>query len=266
MIIDFHTHIFPDSMAEKTISKLSSRIHENPYTNATLDGLKASMKEAGVDYSVVLPVVTRPEQFDTVNKFAASITGKDGIFSFGGIHPKTKNMREEINRIVELGLKGIKLHPDFQDTYIDEKENVELITYALQKGLNIVIHAGVDSELSNPVYCPPERSIKMIREVEQYVSTERIVLAHTGGLLMMDEVEEFLVGTNVHFDISFSRKAMRQEQMLRIIKNHGVDKILLGSDSPWDGQKETVEYVKSLPLSDNEKNRILGENAKRLLF
>lgn len=266
MIIDFHTHIFPDNIAEKTIMKLSSLIHEKPYTNGTLQELKTSMKKAGVDYSVVLPVVTRPEQFRTVNQFAADITGKDGILSFGGLHPKSERIKEELDDIAGLGLKGIKLHPDFQGMFIDDKRYIELITYALQKGLMVVIHAGVDEGLPDPVHCPPDKAAYMIEQVGRYVSTEKIVLAHTGGLHMYNEVEKFLVGKDVYFDISFSRIDISKEQITRIIQNHGADKILFGSDSPWDGQKECVEYVNTLSITETEKQKILGGNAKELLF
>lgn len=266
MIIDFHTHIFPDSIAEKTISKLSSLIHEKPYTNGTLHDLKASMKEAEVAYSVVLPVVTKPEQFKTVNKFAADITGKEGIISFGGVHPKSDNVKAEIDRIVELGLKGIKLHPDFQDMFIDDPRYIELITYVLQKGLIVIIHAGVDAGLPNPVHCPPDKAAHMIEQVGKHVSTEKIILAHTGGLHMYDEVEQYLVGKDIYLDTSFSRMEIPEEQMVRIIQNHGTDRILYGSDSPWDGQKESVEYIKLLPIEEEEKLKILGKNAHRLLF
>lgn len=265
MIIDFHTHIFPDSIAEKTISKLSGMIDQHPYTDATLEGLKRSMKESGVDCSIVLPVVTRPAQFESVNAYAVEISKEPGILSFGGVHPKSENVRGEIDRIVELGLKGIKLHPDFQDTFIEEPCYIELIAYALERGLMVSIHAGKDEGLPNPIHCPPDKALYMIQEVQKRVSTERLILAHTGGHCQWDEVEEYLVGQNIFMDISFSRSEIDKEQLTRIIKNHGADRILFGSDSPWDGQKETIDLINSLDLSEEEKEYILGGNAKMLL-
>ncbi|SES78595.1 amidohydrolase family protein [[Clostridium] polysaccharolyticum] len=265
MIIDFHTHIFPDTIAKKTISKLGSMIAQHPYTDATADGLLRSMKEAGVDYSVVLPVVTRPAQFQTVNAFAAEVTKRKGIISFGGLHPKTADYKAELDYIAELGLKGIKLHPDFQDTFIDECCYIDLITYALEKKLIVSIHAGKDEGLPEVVHCPPKRALIMIQEVQKRASTDKLILAHTGGFAMWDAVEKYLAGQNLYMDISFSRKEISKEQMVRIIQNHGADRILFGSDSPWDGQKETLEYVRSLGITEEEKKCILGENAKTLL-
>lgn len=265
MIVDFHTHIFPDSIAEKTISKLSGLIGQEPYTDATLEGLQQSMKDAGVDYSVVLPVVTRPAQFETVNAYAAEISKNPGILSFGGVHPKSECYREEIDKIVELGLKGIKLHPDFQDTYIEEPCYIDLIAYALEKDLIVTIHTGMDEGLPEPVHCPPDKTLYMIQEVQKRVSTRKLVLAHTGGHTMWDEVEEYLVGQDVYMDISFSRSEIEPEQMVRIIGEHGADRILFGSDSPWDGQPETIAYVRSLNITDEEKELILGLNGAKLL-
>lgn len=265
MIIDFHTHIFPDTIAKKTISKLGSMINQQPYTDATADGLLRSMKEAGVDYSVVLPVVTRPAQFKNVNAFAAEVSKRKGIISFGGLHPKTEDYKGELDHIAALGLKGIKLHPDFQDTFIDESCYIDLIAYALEKNLIVSVHAGRDEGLPEVVHCPPERAFIMIQEVQKRISTDKLILAHTGGFAMWDAVEEYLVGQNLYMDISFSKNEISKDQMVRIIQNHGVDRILFGSDSPWDGQQETLEYIRSLGITEEEKQYILGENAKRLL-
>ena len=106
----------------------------------------------------------------------------------------------------------------------------------------------------------------MIKKVQERVDTEKLILAHTGGHLMWDEVENYLLGEKVFLDISVSRKEISIEQMVRIIKAHGADRILFGSDSPWDGQLETIEYVKSLPISKEEADKILGENAKKKFF
>lgn len=265
MIVDFHTHIFPDSIAEKTISKLSGLIGQKPYTDATLKGLQQSMKDAGVDYSVVLPVVTRPAQFETVNAYAVEVSKNPGILSFGGVHPKSESYRDEIDKIVELGLKGIKLHPDFQDTFIEEPCYIDLIAYALERELIVTIHAGRDEGLPEPVHCPPDKTLYMIQEVQKRVSTRKLILAHTGGHTMWDEVEEYLVGQDVYMDISYSRSEIALEQMVRIMKTHGADRILFGSDSPWDGQLETIQFVKSLDITGEEKKFILGLNGARLL-
>jgi predicted TIM-barrel fold metal-dependent hydrolase len=263
MIIDFHTHIFPDKIAEKSLSALQDVSSIKAFTNGTLDGLKSSMLESNIDISVVLPVVTRPAQFDTVNSFAAEVTGRDGIISFGGIHPDTEDYIEKLDQIKGLGLPGIKLHPDYQDTFIDDPKNVQIIQYAVKLGLMVIIHAGLDIGLPDPVHCPPERTANMLRQIED--ESAKIILAHMGGYDLWDAVEEFLVGRNIILDTSYCFGKMSDEQFVRIVRNHGADRILFASDSPWGGQKESLEYIKKLDFTEEEIERILYRNAAELL-
>ena len=263
MIIDFHTHIFPDRIAKKTIEFLETEGHIKAFTDGTLEGLKRSMKESGIDRSVVLPVVTRPEQFESVNTYAAEITGREGIISFGGIHPDTEDYKDKLLRIKELRLLGIKLHPDYQNTFIDEPKMIRIIDYATELGLIVLIHAGLDIGLPDPVHCSPERIVNMLEQIK--CNEAKIVLAHTGGYERWDEVEEHLVGKNVYFDISFSLGKISDEQFLRIVNNHGADRILFASDSPWAGQEETYEHLRKLPFTEEEMERILWQNAEELL-
>lgn len=263
MIIDFHTHIFPDNIAERTIKLLENESNSKAFTNGTLDALKKSMKEAGIDISVVVPVVTRPSQFDTINSFAAAISGRDGIISFGGIHPDCEDCAQKLRRIKDLGLKGIKLHPDYQKTFIDDPKMVNLIKQAVLLDLTVVIHAGLDIGLPDPVHCPPERTANMLKQVD--CKNARIVLAHMGGYAMWDDVEKYLVGKNVWFDTSFCLGKIDDGQFIRIIKNHGIRRILFATDSPWDGQKQALEYLRGLQLTEDELEFILCKNAQNLL-
>ena len=89
MITDFHTHIYPDKIAEKTISILKKQapVVQN-FSDGTISGLRKSMRQSGIGKAVILPVATRKGQFDTINRFAAEINSScDDLISFGGIHP-----------------------------------------------------------------------------------------------------------------------------------------------------------------------------------
>lgn len=266
MIIDFHTHIFPEKIVAHTIETLEKNANIKAAANGTLDGLRASMKQDNIDYSVVLPVATKPSQFDSINKYAASINNTDGILSFGGIHPDNDNISEKLAYIKSLGLKGIKLHPDYQYTYIDDDRYLEIIQECIRLDLCCVIHSGLDVGLPTPIHCPPDRAYIMLQKVLQNCNKDsKIVLAHVGGYLQWRLVEELLVGENVYFDLAFCINKIETEQLIRIIRNHGSDRILYATDSPWSGQKEMVDYVKSLPLSDADMDNILYKNAVRLL-
>lgn len=266
MIIDFHTHIFPEKIASKTIATLEARSHMTAFTDGTLNGLCHSMEEANVNYSVVLPVVTKPSQFEHINTHSAHINNQNGILAFGGIHPD--NDWECLSQIKSLGLRGIKLHPDYQDAYIDDPRYIKIITHAIELGLIIVIHAGQDIGLPNPIHCSPEASHRMINQVKEHcnLSDAHIVLAHMGGWKQWDAVEELLVGQPIYLDTSFSFGTISDQQAVRIMKNHGIERILFATDSPWSSQKETIAHINSLPLTQSEKNCIFYQNAQHLLF
>lgn len=264
MFIDFHTHIFPDKIAAAAINELSQRCGNLPFTNGTLDGLLASMKSGGIDLSVILPVVTNPKQFDSINRFAQELNSVDGIISFGGIHPDCENIEQMLDFIKELGLKGIKIHPDYQKTFIDNPKYVEIISHCIRIGLYVVTHSGLDVGYPDPVHCTPDRILNLLSLLPPH-NEPRLILAHTGAFDMWDEVEEKLVGQNVYFDLAYCLDKLNEEQLTRIIRAHGSDKILFATDSPWSGQKEFVEIFNSLPLSPQEKNNISHKNAMKIL-
>ena len=123
MVIDFHTHTFPDAIAASTLQKLSGVSHSRPFTDGTATGLRVSMAAASVDLSVVLPVATSPRQVRHINVAAArnnERAGETGLFSFGCIHPDCENWREELDCIAEWGLKGVKVHPVYQGVDLDD--------------------------------------------------------------------------------------------------------------------------------------------------
>jgi len=226
------------------------------------------MKEAGVNISVILPVITKPEQFASMNAYARKITPDTfdkntygQILSFGAVHPYSLDYKAQLREVKEMGLKGIKIHPDYLGIMIDDPKMMRLIDEASSLGLIMSVHAGIDVGLPDKVHCPPERSRKVIDAVRP----EKFILAHTGGWKQWDQAEALLVGENVYLDVSVSGDFMPEEQMKRIIENHGADKILFATDSPWGGQKQGIEYVKSLKLDKESEEKILWKNAADLL-
>lgn len=272
MIIDFHTHVFPEAIADKTIAYMENLQEDvQSHIRGTIDALRASMEEAGVDVSVVLPVATKPKQFQSINAFAKEISKLPGIISFGGIHPASENWKEEIDELVKEGFVGIKLHPDYQKEFVDGEKTIQLTKYAINQGLHVVFHAGVDVGYPEPVHGSPKAFRTMLDALDLDGEGARggkgkIILAHTGGYMLWDDVEKYLVGQNVYFDLAYSLGKIEDEQLVRIIRNHGVDRILFATDSPWDGQKEDVSYLKAMKtLKDEEKEMIFEKNACMLL-
>ena len=267
MIIDFHTHNFPDKIAASVIAKLESTGSMKASTDGTLDGLKKSMHKAGIDISVVLPVITSPKQFDSVNRYAAETNGKDGIISFGGIHPDNEDIEDKLNYIKSLGLAGIKIHPDYQGVYIDDERYIRIISYAVSIGLYVTTHAGFDPAFPDIIRCTPERALNMLDKV--YGGKEpdkpRIILAHLGSLDETNKVIDMIAGKNVYLDTAVMLDRLPEEKILRLIRKHGTDKILFATDCPWADQTKFVNIINSLNLTDTERELITHKNALCIL-
>ena len=259
-MIDFHTHIFPDQIAEKTIPHLAEVCKTEPFTDGKKDGLFHSTEEAGLECSIVLPVVTAPKQFDSIHRFALQFL-EGRLISFGGIHPEHDDYKEKLRWIKAQGFKGIKLHPDYQGAYFNDIRYKRIISYASEQDLVVLTHAGLDPLCPDDIHCTPQ----MVAEVLDEVRPSKLVLAHMGGNEMADEVEQYLVGRDVYFDTSYVLDKMDVQQFIRMVKNHGADKILFASDSPWAGQKEFVDYFRQMSLTEDEKKMIGNQNAKKIL-
>ncbi len=275
MITDFHTHIYPDKIAEKTISILKKQapVVQN-FSDGTISGLRKSMRQSGIGKAVILPVATRKGQFDTINRFAAEINSScDDLISFGGIHPDDDDPEEKLKFLKDSGFRGIKIHPDYTGTFIDDPRYIRIITGCARLGLTVVTHAGVDPAF-DVIHCPPEKGRAVLDAVmkETGVKEPFMVFAHLGGIIMHEEVKKHLLGSCCYLDISCSFAALgsfcdtTDEQVVGVIKKHGADKILFATDSPWNYQKEYVDHFKALEgLTDKEKNMILFSNAEKLL-
>lgn len=275
MVVDFHTHIFPDKIANQTVAALAQKSSAvlseagilNPYTTGSVASLLEEMKRSDVDLSVALPVVTNPKQFTSIARFAQMINeqyykDQKGVLSFGGVHPESANYKEELRELKRMGIKGIKLHPDYQGpVYFNDIRYKRIVDEASNQDMIIVVHAGVDVGLPEPVHCPVEMSYEILKEVQP----PKMVLAHLGGWLQWDQVEELLVGQDVYMDLAVAFDYCSDEQIARIIENHGAERILFATDSPWTGQKESIERLDKLMLKSNARERILYQNALELL-
>lgn len=279
MIIDIHTHIFPDKIADSTLKILSGKSHTQPFTNGTLDGLLNSMKHFHVDVSIILPVATKPEQVTKINDNAAHINEKfsdTGIISFASIHPDFEKFRAELSRVKNLGFKGLKIHPVYQNTNLDDKKFLRIFDRAAELDLIVITHAGLDIGFPGKINCTP----KMARHVVEEIGAFKFILAHMGGWKSWDEVADELSGVNVFLDTAFSTgkipnsydyystdevQMLDAKKFMKLYKIFGADKILFGTDSPWDSQGTTIDFINALPIDDADKNKIFSGNAKKLL-
>lgn len=263
MVIDFHTHVFPEKMVAGAVKTLEEKSGVPAKTNGCIDGLLASMEKARVSRSIVLPVVTAPKQFSGINRFAASINEEysDCLTSFGGIHPDSEDYKGQLKFLRDEGFVGIKLHPDYQGVMFNDIRYKRIVDYASELDMIIQVHAGVDIGLPEPVHCTPKMALEVISET----GAKKLVLAHFGGWKLWDEVEESLAGRDVYFDTAFIEDYIEKSQFERIVRAHGADKVLFATDSPWSGQKETIDWINACDLDDETKEKIFYKNARKLL-
>lgn len=261
MVIDFHTHAFPSKIAEKAIEKLSFASGGLiPQTKGTLESLKTEMKKDGVDISVVLGIATNPGQQHNVNDFAAEINKDGNIVAFGSVHPDAPDALEELERIKALGLKGIKLHPEYQEFFVDDERMKPIYQKASKLGLITLFHAGHDYGYNEPFHCMPERLERALRWFDAPV-----VAAHWGGAGCGKEVVKHLCGKDVWFDLSFGYGNMPKSFAQEIMDKHTPDRMIFGSDMPWHRPSWEMRLIESLDISEADKEKIYYKNAVKLL-
>lgn len=265
MVIDFHTHIFPDKIAQKTIDYLAEKGGNKPWSNGTVEGLLSGMQRGGVDLSITLPVLTKPEQFESVLNYAIMINNEykgNKVISFAGIHPKCVDIKEKLRAVKNAGIKGVKIHPDYQNTPIDDEGYIEILTTAKELDLIVVTHAGIDCAYRDKAtMCSPEKLCKVIDTINH----EKFVLAHYGSSELFDEVYTLLAGKNVYFDTAYILKMISKEQFNKILEKHGSDKVLFATDFPWSDMKGDLEIIRSFIDDKTVLEKVLYKNALNLL-
>lgn len=261
MLIDFHTHAFPERIASRALGKLS---HEGgglvPETDGTLPSLKAEMAKDGVDISVVLSIATSPKQQHNVNTYAMEMDRDPTIVAFGSVHPDAPDALEELERIHAAGLKGVKLHPEYQQFYADDEKLIPIYRKISQLGLITVFHAGFDYGFPPPYHCMPEHLLGAMKHLDGPV-----VAAHWGGLDCGLEVLDKLCGQNIYMDLSYGYSCIPKPIAQAIIDKHGPDKLLFGSDMPWHRPEWELRLIHSLDISEGDREKILFRNAQKLL-
>lgn len=280
MIIDIHTHTFPEKIAAKAIGKLSLAAHCKTHTDASIPGLIRSMERSGVDRSVLAPVATSPQQVEKINDAAAvncEAFENQGILSFGCIHPEYENYRDELARIQAMGLKGIKIHPVYQGMDIDDVRFLRILDRAAELGLVVLTHGGQDIGFPGVVHVSPA----MCRHVMDQIGAFKLIVAHMGGWRDWEQVPEYLAGSGAMIDTSFSigsftpledgywkpgeEKMLSPQEAGSLIRAMGAENVIFGSDSPWSDQAECIRHLKETGLSPEELALVLGENARKLL-
>lgn len=256
-VIDMHAHIFPDKIAERAVESIGKYYNIRMSGPGTVDGLLEAGSKIGVSKYVVHSSATHVEQVMTINDYVFSVqSSHNNLIGFGTLHPGLEDVDLEVERIISLGLHGIKLHPEFQGFNIDDTAMLPVYK-AIEGKLPVLIHMGDENKDSSS----PARLAVILDKFPELI----VIAAHFGGYSMWDESSKYLIGRNLYMDTSSALSFLNPEKAVEMIRRHGVHKMLFGSDYPmWDHEEELERFLK-LDLTEDERRAILFENAQRFL-
>lgn len=259
-IIDTHAHIYPDKIAQKAAQSIGEFYDIDMHLDGTVNTLLAAGDEAGVSRFLVHSVAVTWERARSINDFiAASVQAyPERFIGFGSMHPDHPEMDQELDRMLALGLRGVKLHPDFQHFMLDDPKAIRLFEAMAERGLALLAHTG---DKRYP-YSQPERMARALDRVPRL----RAICAHFGGWSVWSDAWKILAGRgNVYVDCSSSLYAVQPEEAVKIIHRYGADRVFFGSDYPMWSPAEELERFMALPLTQEERELILHRNFERFI-
>lgn len=266
LIFDAHAHCFPDAIAGRAVTQLAEKASIPCYTDGTFDGLYR-YEAVGASGFCILPIATKPSQTRSINRFAASLNGTRGgdqsmrVVSFGSIHPASEDVKGELDELCALGLKGVKLHPEYQEFYADDPAVFPLYRAIFDRGLILHFHAGEDLGFPPPVRGAADRLAKVCDAFPDAV----IVAAHMGSFQQWDLAETHLAERpNLYLDTSFAAEWMDAGRFRALVRRHGADRVLFGTDAPWSDFAAARDAVLCSGLSEEELRSVFWDNAARL--
>lgn len=261
MIIDFHTHIYPDNIAAKAVKAVTDPCGVILYADGTAKQTREKLIERGITKAVVLEIATKASSADGINDYALNNLADDFFIPFATVHPEGENNPERIKRIREAGFKGIKLHPYFQEFNMLDESALEIYEAIANEGLILTMHSGFD-----PSYPDDGRAAPVaIAKVKEIFPNLKLVAAHFGGMKQAEEVKKYLLGTDIYFDISMTNNFYDAKVFEEMLKSHDENKLLFGSDSPWDDPNKQIAMVRNADISEEFKEKIFYKNARTLL-
>lgn len=257
-IIEFHAHIYPPAIAERAIQSVGQFYSLNMNGLGTAELLLEEGKKAGVGEFVINSVAVTPARVEVINNFISSECEKHKEFhGFGTIHKDYENKIEEGERILKLGLKGVKIHPDTQKFNMDDESMYEFYDWLQQNEIPILIHCG-DYRFD---YSHPKRLKNLMHEFPNL----KAIGAHLGGWSLFDMAVEYLENEKCYLDISSTMHMLGLRRTKEIIRIYGAERVLYGTDFPmWSIESELSNFYK-LGLSEEEQELILHANAEKIL-
>lgn len=257
-IADIHAHVFPDKLAEKAAHSIGEFYDKDTYTIASTDCLSRELEEAGISRCVISNSATSPKQVHNINTFLAEAAREHpGYIGFGSLYPGMEGYEEELDRMQELGLRGLKIHPDFQKVPIDASCGIDMYRSIAKRGLPVLFHMGDDRY----DYSSPKRLTNLLRKVPDL----KVIAAHFGGWTIWERSFHHPQPENVLYDTSSTIPLVSRELVYRMFDRFGPERFLFGSDFPMWKPKDAVEQLLSFDLGEDVMEKILYGNFCKLL-
>ncbi len=261
MIIDTHVHFFHDKIAAATLNELKGYANFEPVTEGNLASSIAYADKNGIDKFFALNIATKPKNNTRVNDFAIA-NNSERVVSFGSVNPFFDGYEEELDRLKENKIIGIKFHPQYQHFDLGDKSFYPIYKAAEKRGLYMYFHMGFDPYIPDSDFAAPLKLANIAKEV----NPDFLIAAHFGGYKVWDEVEKYLAKSGVYLDTAVLYDGGNDMDLFkRILDKTGIDKILFATDTPWSHFSDTVKFVEKLGLSDAEKEKVYFKNALKIL-
>lgn len=260
-IIDFHTHAFSDELAPKAMKALTEHHPDIPYfLDGTIASLLKSMDSVGIEKSVICSIATKPKQYQPILDWSLQIQS-ERIIPLASVHPADADRNEHLKQIKNAGLKGIKMHPYYQEFYLDEDSMMSFYEQVCENDLLLVMHTGFDIAFEHTRRADPARIVNVMQKYPQL----KLITTHFGAWQQWDEVANEIIGKNIYMEISFALDYLPPKDAKKLFESHPADYVLFGTDSPWRKQQDTLDLLKRLNLNPALMQKILYTNAQGLL-
>jgi predicted TIM-barrel fold metal-dependent hydrolase len=265
MIIDAHTHIYPDRVAEKAVSTIlgNTRGQVDAHTDGTYDNLLSSMETAGVDLSIVLTVATSREQGCGILKWLKQMIDRTPqMIYFGSVHPYDPNNKDVIREMKEMGIQGLKFHPAYQCFPADSAEAYKVFEEALKNDLILYFHSGFDISIPDSDHASIERFAKVLSDF----AGAKIIMAHAGGDGEWERILDLYGDKKCYYDTSFVLEKMLLDENAKELYRQNEDYFIFGTDSPWRDQKKYVDFLRNSDFfSQEQKDKLFYKNILKLV-
>ena len=259
-IIDAHCHIYPDKIAEKAAAA-TDKFYDG--LGAACDGkVSTLLKESDkvrIEHCIVQSVATTPKQVSSINNYVAQqVLENPGRFTgLGTLHPESEDLEADVQEVISLGLKGIKLHPDIQKFKVDDYRCLKIYELCEKHNLPILMHTG-DYRYD---YSNPNRLVPILEIYDKLI----IIGAHFGGWSMWKEAaKELKKFKNLYVDSSPSLYGLTKSEARELIDLYTDDRVLFGTDYPMWSPEDEIKRYKALRLSKKQNEKILFHNANKL--